>query len=189
MINIVIVGVGGQGTLLTSKLLGDIGLNVGYDVRVSEVHGMSQRGGSVITYVRLSNDTPLYSPLVEYGEADIVLAFESLEALRALPYLKKDGKMIVNSQEILPMPVIVGAAEYPKNIIDNLHERADVKAINATEIASDCGTAKAANVVLLGVLSKLLPFSYDEWIDAIKSNVKPQFVDINIDAFNRGRDS
>ena len=111
MINIVIVGVGGQGTLLTSKLLGDIGLNIGYDVRVSEVHGMSQRGGSVITYVRLSNDLPLYSSLVEYSEADIVLAFESLEALRALPYLKKGGKMIVNSQEILPMPVIVGAAE------------------------------------------------------------------------------
>ena len=173
MFNIVIVGVGGQGTLLASKLLGDIGLKFRLRCARKQVHGMSQRGGSVITYVRLSNDAPLYSALVEYGEADIILAFESLEALRALPYLKKGGKLIVNTQEIPPMPVIVGAAEYPKNILEKLKESADVYATNATEIAVECGTAKAANVVLLGMLSKHLPFTYEAWIDAIKRNVKP----------------
>ena len=117
MYNIVIVGVGGQGTLLASKIIGQLAMNNGYDVRVSEVHGMSQRGGSVVTYVRISNDEPLYSSIVEQGQADIVLAFENLEALRALPYMKDGGTMIINTQEILPMPVITGSVKYPADCL------------------------------------------------------------------------
>ena len=122
MKNIVIVGVGGQGTLLASKILGYIGLENGYDVRVSEVHGMSQRGGSVVTYVRLSDNEKIYYAIVEQGQADVVLAFENLEAVRALPYLKEDGIMIVNTQELLPMPVIIGAAEYPENLLEKMRQ-------------------------------------------------------------------
>lgn len=186
MTNIVIVGVGGQGTLLASKILGYIGLENGYDVRVSEVHGMSQRGGSVVTYVRISNDKPLYSTIVEQKQADVVLAFESLEALRALPYLKDDGTMIVNTQELLPMPVIIGNAEYPADCLDRVNEHGKVIQLDATKIAQECGTYRAANVVLIGVLAKKLPFSYDQWMKAVEANVKPKFIDINKEAFRRG---
>lgn len=184
--NIVIVGVGGQGTLLASKILGYIALENGYDVRVSEVHGMSQRGGSVVTYVRISDKEKLYSAIVEQEQADVVLAFESLEALRALPYLKKGGTMIVNTQELLPMPVIIGAAEYPADCLERVREKCSVMELDATEIAHQCGTYKAANVVLIGVLAKKLPFSYDQWMKAIEANVKPKFIDINKEAFKRG---
>lgn len=186
MYNIVIVGVGGQGTLLASKILGQIALENNYDVRVSEVHGMSQRGGSVVTYVRISNNEPLYSAIVEQEQADTVLAFENLEALRALPYLKKGGKMIVNTQEILPMPVITGAVEYPADCLERVKNECDVIALDATGIAHECGTYKAANVVLIGVLAKLLPFSHDNWIKVIEENVKPKFVEMNKAAFERG---
>ena len=186
MYNIVIVGVGGQGTLLASKILGQLALDNGYDVRVSEVHGMSQRGGSVVTYVRMSNDEPIYSSIVEQEQADVVLAFENLEALRALPYLKKGGKMIVNTQEILPMPVITGATEYPADCLERVKAACDTIALDATAIAHECGTYKAANVVLMGVLAKQLPFSYDNWIKTIEANVKPQFVEMNKTAFKRG---
>ncbi len=187
MFNIVIVGVGGQGTLLASKILGQLALENDYDVRVSEVHGMSQRGGSVVTYVRMSNDEKLYSTLVEQGQADVVLAFENLEALRALPYLKKDGTIIVNTQEILPMPVIVGATKYPEDCIDRVKAGANkVITIDATKIATECGTQKAANIVLLGVLAKTLPFTHEQWMDAIEKNVKPKFIEINKAAFDRG---
>ena len=121
MYNIVIVGVGGQGTLLASKILGQLAMNNGYDVRVSEVHGMSQRGGSVVTYVRISNDQPIYSSIVEQEQADIVLAFENLEALRALPYVKKGGTVVVNTQQILPMPVITGAVKYPEDCLERVN--------------------------------------------------------------------
>ncbi|MEL7609424.1 MAG: indolepyruvate oxidoreductase subunit beta [Bacillota bacterium] len=188
MINLVIIGVGGQGTLLASKVLGHLALCAGYDVRVSEVHGMSQRGGSVVTYVRMSNDAKLYSSIVEQEQADVVLAFESLEALRALPYLRADGTMIVNTQRIMPMPVVVGAAQYPDDCIEQIRANAkNVVALDATQIASECGTAKAANTVLLGVLSKSLPFSEEEWMDALEKNVKPKFLEINKQAFHRGR--
>lgn len=187
MYNIVIVGVGGQGTLLASKILGYLGTVNGYDVRVSEVHGMSQRGGSVVTYVRLSNDKPIYSTIVEQEQADVVLAFEKLEAVRALPYLKKDGTMIVNTQEILPMPVVIGQTEYPDDCLERLHKSCkSVIEIDATGIAVECGTFKAANVVLLGVLAKKLPFKYEDWINAIKENVKEKFVDMNKKAFDMG---
>ena len=187
MKNIVIVGVGGQGTLLASKILGYIGLENGYDVRVSEVHGMSQRGGSVVTYVRLSDNEKIYSAIVEQGQADVVLAFENLEAVRALPYLKEDGIMIVNTQELLPMPVIIGAAEYPTDCLERLNANAcKVIGLDATSIAHECGTYRAANVVLIGVLAKQLPFTYDQWMKAIEANVKPKFIDMNKEAFKRG---
>ena len=187
MIGIVIVGVGGQGTLLASKILGYMALEHEYDVRVSEVHGMSQRGGSVVTYVRMSKDEPVYSTIVEQEQADVVLAFENLEALRALPYLKSQGTMIVNTQEILPMPVIIGAAKYPEDCLERIQAQANnVIALDATTIAHECGTYRAANVVLLGVLAKKLPFAYEAWMKAIEANVKPKFVEMNKQAFQRG---
>lgn len=186
MFNIVIVGVGGQGTLLASKILGQLAMNNGYEVRVSEVHGMSQRGGSVVTYVRISNDQPLYSSIVEQGQADIVLAFEDLEALRALPYLKSEGTMVVNTQKILPMPVITGAAKYPEDCLERVENACKTIKLNAAEIAHECGTYKAANVVLMGVVAKMLPFPVEEWHKAIEQCVKPKFLEINIKAFDRG---
>lgn len=187
IIGIVIVGVGGQGTLLASKILGSIAVENNYDVRVSEVHGMSQRGGSVVTYVRMSADEKVYSTIVEQEQADIVLAFEKLEALRALPYVKEDGTMIVNTQELMPMPVIIGAAEYPKDALERIKAGAkNVIALDATGIASECGTYRAANVVLLGVVARKLPFKYEDWMKAIEANVKPKFIDMNKEAFKRG---
>ena len=189
MINIVIVGVGGQGTLLASKILGSLALEHGYDVRVSEVHGMSQRGGSVVTFVRMSAEEPVYSTLVEQEQADVVLSFEKLEALRALPYVKPGtGVMIVNTQEISPMPVITGVAEYPADALEQVKAQAPRSvALDATQIAAECGTAKAANVVLLGVLSNSLPFSEEAWHGALQKLVKPKFLDMNLAAFARGR--
>ena len=149
--NIMIVGVGGQGTLLASRILGNTVINEGYDVKVSEVHGMSQRGGSVVTYVKYGEK--IYSPIVDRGEADIILAFEMLEAYRALPYLKKGGKMIVNDQAIDPMPVIIGAMEYPENIKDKLADKIDLLPVDALKLAKEAGNAKAVNVVLIGVMA------------------------------------
>jgi len=189
MINIVIVGVGGQGTLLASKILGSLALEHGYDVRVSEVHGMSQRGGSVVTFVRMSAEEPVYSTLVEQQQADVVLSFEKLEALRALPYVKPEtGTVIVNTQEIPPMPVITGAARYPEDALALVAAEAPhTVALDATAIAAECGTAKAANVVLLGVLSRTLPFEKQAWLNALARLVKPQYLSMNVAAFERGR--
>ncbi len=188
MIGIVIVGVGGQGTLLASKILGRIALQHGYDVRVSEVHGMSQRGGSVVTYVRMSETEPVYSTLVEQEQADAVLAFEQLEALRALPYVKPvTGTVIVNAQRIPPMPVITGAAVYPEDALARIKASAPhTIALDATAIAEECGSHRAANVVLLGVLAKQLPFSCEAWMEALAATVKPQFLEMNKAAFERG---
>jgi indolepyruvate ferredoxin oxidoreductase beta subunit len=149
---VMIVGVGGQGTLLASRILGNTVINEGFDVKVSEVHGMSQRGGSVVTYVKYGDK--VFSPIIGKGEADIILAFEMLEAYRALPYLKKGGKIIVNTQKIDPMPVITGAMEYPENIENTLSEKADVTFIDALELAQKAGNFKAVNVVLIGVMAK-----------------------------------
>lgn len=186
MLNIVIAGVGGQGTLLASKILGQLGLNHGYDVKVSEVHGMSQRGGSVITYVRLSKEERLYSSVVEQGKADVLLAFECLEALRSLPYVKPGGTVIVNTQEIMPMPVITGAAKYPDGCLGQVKAKADVIALDAIGIAKECGSNKAVNTVLMGVLAKKLPFSRGQWHSAIVQNVKPEYACVNRNAFDRG---
>lgn len=182
--NIMIVGVGGQGTLLASRILGNTVINEGYDVKVSEVHGMSQRGGSVVTYVKYGEK--VYSPIIDRGEADIILAFEMLEAYRALPYLKKGGKMIVNSQSIDPMPVIIGAMEYPENIKEKLEEKIDLLTVDALACAKEAGNAKAVNVVLIGVMAKLTDIPYENWIETIKITVPPKFLDVNLKAFELG---
>lgn len=184
-LDIVIVGVGGQGTLLASKVLGHIAGTQGYDVKVSEVHGMSQRGGSVTTYVRF-NKQKVFAPLVEQKGADYVLAFEELEALRALPYVKKGGTMIVSTQHILPMPVVSGAAEYPRDILETLRQSADVIALDALALATEAGTSRAVNTVLLGTLAARLPFAKEVWLEALTACVPEKFLDVNLSAFEAG---
>ncbi len=183
--NIMIVGVGGQGSLLASKLLGKLLVNEGYDVKVSEVHGMSQRGGSVVTYVRYGEK--VYSPLIEEGEADFIVSFEKIEAARWLSCLKKDGKIIVNTQQIDPMPVIIGAAQYPSDILDEIKEKgAFVDAIDALSLANEAGSSKAVNIVLMARLAKYFDISYDKWIETIEKTVNPKFIELNKKAFELG---
>ena len=182
--NIMIVGVGGQGTLLASKLLGYVLMENGYDVKVSEVHGMSQRGGSVVTYVRFGDK--VYSPVIDKGEADYILSFEKLEAARWLSYLKKDGHMIINTQEVEPMPVIIGAAEYPQNLVEKMKAKgAKVDALDFLKIAEEAGSAKAVNIALLGRLSKY--FTEESWQEAIEACVPPKFLELNKKAFELGK--
>ena len=152
--NIMIVGVGGQGTLLASRILGRVAIKEGYDVKVSEVHGMSQRGGSVVTYIKYGEK--VYSPIIDRGEADLILAFEMLEAYRALTYLKKGGKILANNQRMNPMPVITGAMEYPSDIESKIQEKVQLKVIDALPLAEEAGTIKAVNVVLIGFLAKTM---------------------------------
>lgn len=183
-VNIMIVGVGGQGTLLASRILGNAILSVGYDVKVSEVHGMSQRGGSVVTYVKYGDK--VYSPIIDKGEADIILAFEQLEALRALPYLKIGGKMIANTQKINPMPVITGAAQYPEGILETLACKVDLTALDALSIAKAAGNAKAVNVVLVGIMAKNTNIPYETWVESVRACVPAKFLDANLRAFDAG---
>ena len=186
--SIMIVGVGGQGTLLASRILGNAVISEGYDVKVSEVHGMSQRGGSVVTYVRYGEK--VNSPIIDKGGADIILAFEELEALRALPFLKKDGKIIVNTQNIDPMPVITGAAAYPEHVIDSLKAAgADVTAVDALDLAIKAGNMKSVNVVLIGVMAKNTAIPENVWRDTIKSTVPEKFLEANLKAFELGYNS
>ncbi len=186
--NVMIVGVGGQGSLLASKLLGVLLTDEGYDVKVSEVHGMSQRGGSVVTYVRFGDK--VYSPIIADGEADFIVSFEKIEAARYARNLKKDGKIIVNSQQIDPMPVIIGTATYPEGVLDELTSKGVfVDAFDALELAKEAGNVKSANIVLMGRMAKYFDIAYDKWIAAIKNTVKPQFVDTNIKAFELGYNS
>ena len=183
--SIMIVGVGGQGTLLASRILGNLLIKKGYDVKMSEVHGMAQRGGSVVTYVRYG--TSVASPIVSVGEADIILAFEELEALRWAEYIKKDGKIIMNKQVIEPMPVITGAMEYPENISEKIRSfSSNVVEVDALSLALKAGNAKAVNVALIGVMAKSTDFTQDEWLEAIKETVPEKFVDVNVKAFNEG---
>lgn len=186
--NILIVGVGGQGTLLSSKIMGKVFSDVGYDVKVGEVHGMSQRGGSVVTYVRYGDK--VYSPVICEGEADVIVSFEQLEAARWLPYLRKDGVLITNTQKIDPMPVISGVAEYPKNIVDSI-KALGVKVIcsDALNLAEEAGSVKSVNMVLLGVAAKFLEIDEEKWINAICEVVPPKTVDINKKAFDLGYNS
>lgn len=184
--SIMIVGVGGQGTLLASKLLGNVLLSQGYDVKVSEVHGMSQRGGSVVTYVRFGEK--VYSPVVDLGEADYILSFELLESARWIGYLKKGGRLITNTHRTPPMPVITGTAEYPSNIEARLRELADVTALEAMPLAEQAGSAKAVNVVLVGVLSRSMDIPEENWLRAIEETVPPKFVELNRRAFLLGRE-
>ncbi len=184
--NIMIVGVGGQGALLASKTLGQVLLDAGYDVKVSEVHGMSQRGGSVVTYVRYGDK--VYSPIIDKGEADFIVSFEMLEAARYVDYLKKDGQIVVNTQQIDPMPVITGAAKYPENL-EKTMQAAGIKvdAVDCLSLAEQAGTAKAVNIVLMGRLSRYMDFAEEAWIKAIEKLVKPQFLEMNKKAFVLGR--
>ena len=184
--NIMIVGVGGQGSLLASKLLGRMLLQKGYDIKVSEVHGMSQRGGSVVTYVRFGEK--VYSPVIDTGEADFIVSFELLEAARWTEYLKPGGKIVVNTQQISPMPVITGAAAYPENLVEQMEAAGlDVDAVDALALAQQAGSAKAVNIVLMGHLSRYFDFTESEWLDAIDSCVPGKFLELNKTAFRLGR--
>lgn len=188
MKNIMIVGVGGQGTLLTSRILGAAAIREGFDVKVSEVHGMSQRGGSVVTYVRFGEK--VYSPVIGKGEADILLAFEALEAARSLSFLKPDGILVTNTQQIMPMPVIAGAMDYPSDIEQKIKDAgADIRAFNALRLAEEAGNAKALNVVLVGYLSTLGVFSEETLLAALKECVPAKLLDVNLKAFELGKNA
>lgn len=182
--NIMIVGVGGQGTLLTSRILGGITVENGYDVKLSEVHGMAQRGGSVVTYVRYGEKVT--EPIVEEGQADVLIAFEKLEALRYAHFLKKDGVIIVNDQKIDPMPVVTGAAKYPEGIIEHLSEKYKVISVDAQKEALELGNSRVFNVIILGVAASKMDFEKEQWIEVIKKKVPPKTIDINVKAFERG---
>ena len=184
--NIMIVGVGGQGSLLASKLLGRLLLGRGYDIKVSEVHGMSQRGGSVVTYVRYGDK--VYSPIIDQGEADYILSFELLEAARWTEFLRPGGKIIANTQRINPMPVITGAATYPQGLVEEMVQKGiDVDAFDALSLAEQAGSSKAVNIVLLGRLSKSFDFTQEEWMQAIEKSVPAKFWALNQQAFTLGR--
>ena len=184
--NIMIVGVGGQGSLLASKLLGRLLMDQGYDVKVSEVHGMSQRGGSVVTYVRYGDK--VYSPVIDKGQADAIVAFELLEAARWTEYLKKDGQIIVNTQQIDPMPVITGAAAYPEQLIEQMQAGGHkVDAFDALSLANEAGSSKAVNIVLMGRLSHYFDIPDDAWQAALEACVPAKFLDLNKKAFELGK--
>ena len=186
--SVMIVGVGGQGSLLASRLLGTLLTDEGYDVKVSEVHGMSQRGGSVVTYVRYGEK--VYSPIVTEGECDYIISFEKLEAVRYAGCLRKGGRIIVNTQEIDPMPVITGAAEYPEGVLDELKAGGfDVDDFDALAPAMEAGSAKAVNIVLMGRFAKCTEIPKDRWIKALEKVINPKFLEMNLKAFDLGYES
>lgn len=182
--NIMIVGVGGQGTLLTSRILGGLAINAGYDVKLSEVHGMAQRGGSVVTFVRYGEIVT--EPIVEEGQADVLIAFERLEALRYAHFLKKDGVLIINNQRIDPMPVVIGKAEYPDNIIRTLEKSYTLLQVNAMEEAKKLGNPKVFNIVVLGVAAQHMDFTKDDWYTVIENTVPQKTIELNKKAFHIG---
>ena len=182
--NIMIVGVGGQGTLLTSRIIGKAALAKGFDVKISEVHGMAQRGGSVVTFVRFGDKVS--EPVVEEGQADLIIAFERLEALRYAHFLKKDGVLVVNDCRIDPMTVTIGAGSYPESILETLQKSHTVYTVNGNAVAAELGNSKVLNSVVLGLAAKHLPFSREEWIDMIEQTVPPKTVAINCKAFLAG---
>ena len=182
--NIMIVGVGGQGTLLTSRIIGNAALKKGFDVKLSEVHGMAQRGGSVITFVRFGKN--VFEPVVEVGDADILIAFEKAEALRYSHYLKKDGIIIVNDCEIDPITVVIGAESYPENIVDRLKEKHTVYLVDGLKAAKKLGNSKVLNSVVLGAAAKYIGFSKEDWLDVLKETVPAKTITINEKAFLNG---
>jgi indolepyruvate ferredoxin oxidoreductase beta subunit len=184
--NIMIVGVGGQGSLLASKLLGKMLLEEGYDVKVSEVHGMSQRGGSVVTYVRYGDK--VYSPIIDKGEADFIVSFELLEAARWMEYLKPGGQIVTSTQQIDPMPVVTGAAQYPEDLVEKMSAAgAKVDALDCLKLAEEAGSSKAVNIVLLGRLSHYFDLPEDAWMRSLEANVPSKFLDMNRKAFELGK--
>ena len=182
--NILLVGVGGQGTILASKILSEGLVKAGYDVKMSEIHGMSQRGGSVSTQIRYGSR--VYSPIIGKGEADVIVAFEKMEALRWLDYLKPEGKLVANDHEIPSVPILMGQAEYPKGIIEELESKASVLVFKAAALAQELGNSKAMNIILLGALVKAMELGQLDWEEMIRSNVKKGFEELNIAAFKRG---
>ncbi len=185
--NIMIVGVGGQGTLLTSRILGGITVDAGYDVKLSEVHGMAQRGGSVVTFVRYGEKVA--EPIVEEGQADVLIAFEKLEALRYAHFLKKDGAIVVNDHRIDPITVVTGAAEYPDNIIENLEKEYNVYKVKAMEEAIALGNSRVFNIIVLGVAAKHMDFPKEAWLNTIEKTVPAKTIEINKKAFLLGYES
>lgn len=184
--NILLVGVGGQGIILASKLL-SIGLiKAGYDVKMSEVHGMAQRGGNVTTQVRYGEK--VYSPIIGKGQADVIVAFEKMEAMRWIDYLKPDGKIVINNYEIPSVPVLTGAVKYPAGVIENLSSKVNTTVVEAAKEAQELGNIRTQNVIMLGSLVKALNIDEVEWEEVIKETVKEKFIDININAFNKGKE-
>ena len=182
--NIMIVGVGGQGTLLTSRIIGKTALAMGYDVKLSEVHGMAQRGGSVVTFVRFGEK--VFEPVCEEGTVDVLISFERLEALRYAHFLKKDGVMIVNDTKIEPMTVVIGAAKYPENIIDGLKAAHKVITIDAGLVAGELGNSKVLNTVVLGLAAKHIGFDKEKWVEVLRATVPAKTIEINTKAFDCG---
>ena len=185
--NIMIVGVGGQGTLLTSRIIGKTAMAMGYDVKISEGHGMAQRGGSVVTFVRFGEK--VNEPVVEEGQADVIIAFERLEALRYSHFLKKDGVLVINDCRIDPMTVVIGAKTYPEGIIEKLEKEHSVYAIDGQAIALELGNSKVLNSVVLGYAASSIGFDKDTWLDVISATVPAKTVEINKTAFIRGYES
>ncbi len=182
--NIMIVGVGGQGTLLTSRILGGIAIEGGYDVKLSEVHGMAQRGGSVVTFVRYGETVA--EPIVEEGQADVLIAFERLEALRYIHFLKKDGVLIVNDQKIEPITVVTGMAQYPEGIIEKLEEEHKVLKVDAMTEAKKLGNSKVFNIIVLGLAAAHMDFTKEQWIKVVENTVPKKTIEINTKAFELG---
>ena len=183
--DLLIVGVGGQGTLLASRVIGRLAAKRGYDVKVSEVHGMSQRGGSVVTYVRYAGEVA--SPLIEPGGADVIIAFELLEAARWAGYLRPGGMAVANSQKIDPMPVIAGSERYPDGLENEIRKYCKAPVfVDALTVAKECGSARSVNFVLLGAASVYMDFSADEWLACIREATPPRALDVNIAAFGAG---
>lgn len=183
--NILIVGVGGQGTLLTSRILAQVAVDLGYDVKVSEIHGMAQRGGSVVSQVRYGEK--IYSPIISKGDADIILAFEKLEAARWLDYLKPDGMIIINDDRVDPLPVMSGKLKYPEDIDQRIGQMVEkTMVVDASSIAIECGNVRAANVVLVGILAAAIGIPEAEVEKAIHAIVPPKALDINVKAFKQG---
>ena len=182
--NIMIVGVGGQGTLLTSRIIGKAALSLGYDVKISEVHGMAQRGGSVVTFVRFGEQVS--EPVVEEGQADVIIAFERLEALRYSHFLKKDGVLVVNDCRIDPMTVVIGAREYPEQILEGLAKDHKVYSIDAQKIALELGNSKVLNSVVLGFAAGFIGFDEKTWLETVETTVPAKTIEINKSAFTRG---
>ncbi|NLY76559.1 MAG: indolepyruvate oxidoreductase subunit beta [Tissierellia bacterium] len=185
--SILLVGVGGQGTILASKILSTGLVEAGYDVKMSEIHGMAQRGGSVSTQVRFGKE--VHSPIIGRGAADILVSFEAMEALRWLEYLKPDGKVIVNDYKIPSVPILMGKVDYPEGIIEDIKEKADTWVVDAAKIAMELGNAKVMNIVLLGALVKAMDLTDIDWEQVIRNNVKEKFIDINIQAFRKGMEA
>jgi indolepyruvate ferredoxin oxidoreductase beta subunit len=186
VMSILLVGVGGQGTILASKILSESLLDAGYDVKMSEVHGMSQRGGSVSTQIRYGEK--VYSPIIGIGEAEVIVAFEKMEALRWIEYLKPNGKIVINDFEIPSAPILMGQTLYPEGIIEAIEDKVRVLVFKAAEIAESLGAARAMNIVLLGALVKAMDIKSIDWDNTIRRNVKKEFADINIRAFYAGYD-